>query len=444
MQLSPAMLFRGIGWIAGLFILSAIIRFGSNISLTRLLTPEILGAVLVILTVRNAVELMSDVGIGQNIVASRNGDDPVFRSTAWLMQCLRGTVLGFFMYIASSYIADVYAVPVSAIELAALTLVLAGFSSVSIYVMQRKLQVARISLFDFSQELVAVALAILAASISPTVWALVVANLVATIIRTTATYFLPAERTKFEVKIDYAKEIFHFGKWIFLMSALMLLCTTFDKLYLGQAIPLAVVGIYGVAKAISDIPWMLAARICHTLIFPAIASAASKPREALRADVGPTRFKVLLFGGVMMGFGITVSDIAVEFVYDSRYHDAGAMLSILLFAVWFAIISNINEYTLLGLAKPKYAVAGNILKAITLVVGMPFALVHGGVLAAISVLAIAEMPRMGPIAFGLLRENVHFFRQDILATVCLVASLLVFTGLRAALGFGYGFLGLLF
>ena len=41
MQLSPAMLFRGIGWIAGLFILSAIIRFGSNIYLTRLLTPEI-------------------------------------------------------------------------------------------------------------------------------------------------------------------------------------------------------------------------------------------------------------------------------------------------------------------------------------------------------------------------------------------------------------------
>lgn len=444
MQLTPAMLFRGISWIAGLFIVSAILRFGSNIYLSRLLTPEILGAVLVIMTVRNAIELMSDVGIGQNIVASRNGDDPVFQNTAWLLQVLRGSVLGFAMYLASSYIAEHYSVPVSAMELAALSLVIAGVSSTSIYIMQRKLQVARISLFDFSQEVVAVSLAILAASISPTIWSLVLANLAASIIRMVSTYLLPAERRTFEVKTDYAKEIFHFGKWIFLISALMLLCSNFDKLYLGQAIPLAVVGVYGIAKAISDIPWMLAGRICHTLIFPVIASASSKPRDVLREEVSSTRFKVLLFGGVMMGLGITISDLVIELIYDSRYHDAGSMLSILLFAVWFAIVSNINEYTLLGLAKPKYAVVGNILKAATLIVGLPMALNYGGVLLAISVLAIAEVPRMLPLAYGLLREKVHFFRQDILATACLIGSLLVFTSVRASLGYGYGFLGLLF
>ena len=82
MRLSPAMLFRGVGWIAGMFILSNVVRFGSNLYLTRILTPELMGAVLIIFTIRNVMDLLSDVGLGQNIVTSKHGDDPIFRSTA--------------------------------------------------------------------------------------------------------------------------------------------------------------------------------------------------------------------------------------------------------------------------------------------------------------------------------------------------------------------------
>ncbi|HEX2842498.1 oligosaccharide flippase family protein [Hyphomicrobium sp.] len=440
MQLSTGMLFRGASWIAGLFILSTLFRFGSNIYLTRLLTPEIMGALLVIMTVRNAVELLSDVGIGQNIVASKHGSDPVFQNTAWLIQCARGSILGFLMYMTASYIADLYGVPASAIELVAISLVASGLSSTSIYILQRNIQVARLSLFDFAHEMLGATLAILAATISPTIWALVIANVAASIIRALTTYLLPADRSTHTVSRSYAKEILHFGKWIFLMSALMLFCSSFDRLYLGAAVPLALVGIYGIARTISDIPAMLAARLCHTLVFPAIASAASRPREDLRSQLATTRLRALTFGALCMGIGISISDLVINFVYDQRYQEAGLMLPILLMGVWFAIIANINEYALLGVSRPAYGVGGNMLKAGYLLIGLPLALAVGGLMLALAVLATADLLRLVPLAIGLKREQLTFFTQDAACTLIVVVTAIIVAILRYSLGFGAGFL----
>lgn len=442
MHLSPAMLLRGIGWIAGLFIISNIFRFGSNIYLSRLLTPEIMGALLVIITIRNAIELLSDVGIGQNIVASKNGGDPVFQNTAWTIQVMRGTCLGFLMYMSASYVAEAYGVPATAVDLMSLSLVATGLSSTSIYILQRQLRVAQISLFDLAHEILGAVLAIIAATISPTIWALVVANLAASVIRAVTTYFLPADRSSFDFSRSYAKEIFHFGKWIFLTSALMLFCSSFDRLYLGAAVPLAVLGVYGIARTIADVPALLAGRLCHTLIFPAIASAASKPRHELRSELAVTRLRVLAFGAVVMGAGIAVSDLVIEFIYDSRYHEAGTMLPLLLLGVWFAIIANINEYALLGLGQPSYGVGGNTLKAAYLLIGLPLAFSAGGIMLAIAALATADLPRMMPLTIGLKREGLTFFKQDAAATLIVVAVALVLSVLRYWLGFGAGILSI--
>lgn len=444
MRLSPAMLFRGVGWIAGMFILSNVVRFGSNLYLTRILTPELMGAVLIIFTIRNVMDLLSDVGLGQNIVTSKHGDDPIFRSTAWVIQCLRGSALGFFMFISASYVAEIYAVPATALELASFALVVAGFSSTSLYVLQRRLRFAYISAFDAAIEILSSMIGIIGATISPTLWALVWASLIAAVVRFIATYFLPVERvSSFGFSRAYAKEIFHFGKWIFLMSILMLFCSNFDKLYLGQAIPIAVLGVYGIAKMLSEVPGLLVGRVCYSLVFPTIASISSKPRDEIRSELASSRRQLLMLAALAMGFGIAISDIVIEQLYDSRYHDAGTMLPILLAGVWFGILANINEYALLGLRRPAYGVAGNILKVAHLVLALPLALSTGGILLGIATIATADIPRLIPLAIGVARERLSFFGQDAAATLIVVFVALGLLLLRYLSGFGAGALDLL-
>ena len=81
--------FRGALWTVGGFGAGQVIRFVSNIILTRLLVPQLFGLMAIVNTVRMGIELISDLGIGQNMIYSPNASDPEYYNTAWTLQIIR-------------------------------------------------------------------------------------------------------------------------------------------------------------------------------------------------------------------------------------------------------------------------------------------------------------------------------------------------------------------
>src|ERR1700760_3062060 len=82
-----------LGWTTFGYGAVQLIRLVNNVILARLLAPQILGLMAVVNAIRTGVELMSDVGILQNIVSNPEGDQQRFYDTAWTMQALRGMLL---------------------------------------------------------------------------------------------------------------------------------------------------------------------------------------------------------------------------------------------------------------------------------------------------------------------------------------------------------------
>ena len=79
--------------------------------------------------------------------------------------------------------------------------------------------------------------------------ALVYGGLIGSAVYVAGSYFLlPGVGQKFCLSKNYCAEILRFGKWIFISSVVYFLSLNFDKLYLGR-----VVGVYGIARAISDL-----------------------------------------------------------------------------------------------------------------------------------------------------------------------------------------------
>ena len=108
-------------------------------------------------------------------------------------------------------------------------------------------------------------------------------------------YFLiPGTVTNSPSTRPYALEIVHFGKWIFLGSLVYYLSTTFDRLYLAGVIPLALLGVYGLARNLAEMLSALAIRLGNSVIFPFIASHADTPRSELRRQVVWLRLIFLL------------------------------------------------------------------------------------------------------------------------------------------------------
>ena len=77
------------------------LRFGSNLLVTRLLVPKMFGVMAIAMLVIIGLGMFSDLGLKPSVVHSRRGDDPVFLNTAWVTQILRGMLLWLFALIAS-------------------------------------------------------------------------------------------------------------------------------------------------------------------------------------------------------------------------------------------------------------------------------------------------------------------------------------------------------
>src|SRR5690242_13881401 len=89
----PKSLVQRLGWTTLSYGVSQAIRLVTNVVLARLLAPEILGIMALVNAIRTGVQLLSDVGINQNIVSNPRGTDPDFYDTAWTLQALRGVAL---------------------------------------------------------------------------------------------------------------------------------------------------------------------------------------------------------------------------------------------------------------------------------------------------------------------------------------------------------------
>lgn len=430
---------RGVVWTVGTYGLSVVTRFGSNVILSRLLSPELFGMMLIVNTVRQGVELSSDVGLAQNVIQNKAGDRPAFFNTVWIMQMVRGFLLCAVLFFCAAPIARLYSVPASGFELSAAILLVTGFASTSIFLLHRNLQLAKLNLFDLAQDVVSAVLVVAAAIASPTIESLVIATLVAQLIRTITSYFLTENGNKFTFSKSYALEVMTFGRWIFFSSILMFLCSSFDRLFLGKVAPLSVIGIYGIARTLSDMPTFLAARIGYSVIFPVISSAQSSPRADVRARLSGIRFRLLLVAAAGVAFGISVADIAVTLIYDARYHDAGWMLPLLLIGVWPAILCSINEYALLGFGKPLYGVVSNGLKLAYYLVALPLAYNYMGILGAVIAIALSDLGRYVVIGIGQWRERFSFLKQDAVATMIFLSLIVAISWMRSLAGFGTAF-----
>ena len=80
-------------WIIGGDGVGQLIRLGSNLILTRLLVPEMFGMMAVVTALMIGLALFSDIGLRENIIQSKQGDDPRFLNIIWSIQVIRGGVI---------------------------------------------------------------------------------------------------------------------------------------------------------------------------------------------------------------------------------------------------------------------------------------------------------------------------------------------------------------
>jgi O-antigen/teichoic acid export membrane protein len=435
-------LVRKFVWTAATFGLSSGIRFAQNVALSRLLTPQILGVMVVVNAVRLGIELLSDVGIEQNVVHHEDGLTKPFRETAWTMQVARGVMLSLFFAAMSVPLAHVYKIDVRIFLVASLMPVLNGMHSIAIFALVRQLDVRRRTLFELSAEGVTFVASVAFAVAFRSIWSPILGVITGVVYRSAASYWLPESRHRLAIDPAIRRRIMAFGKWIALTSLVMYAATNIDRLYLGRVVPLGYLGVYGIARTIAELPTMLARRLSYQIIFPAFARGEAGNLSALTIEIGHTRraFVVLAAFGLALAAGC--GDWLIILLYDPRYHAAGWMLSVLFAGGIFALLSNLNEALLLGAGRPGFSSFASLARLATLAVGIVAGFRLAGLAGVILAIALTEVLQYAYIGCGMCRLRVGFWLQDLAATAIGAATLAGVVALREWNGLGSPFAGM--
>ncbi len=351
----------------GGYATSQAIRLGSNLILTRLLFPSMFGVMAIVSAIMAGLVLFTDLGLRENIIQSRRGDDPVFLNTVWSIQILRGVSLWLISVLLSAglYVADhygwvatrtVYASPLLPflIPVSTLAVLIAAFEPTWTSTASRKLQQSKITLIELSSQLGSILVMLVWVWLDRSIWALVVGGLSANIIRNIIVYYIiPGEPNRWQWEREAVQEVFHFGKWIFLASIVGFLFNNGDRLLLGGLITAQELGVYTVAFfLVSSISHMVS-RLVGNVAFPALSEARrERPTELRRVYY---HFRLLFDAGLLFfaGFFYMTGESIIHLLYDSRYHEAGRIMEILALLL-VAVRYNLADQCFIVLGKPKY------------------------------------------------------------------------------------------
>ena len=430
---------RGAIWTIAGYGSSQLLRFGGNLILTRLLIPEYFGLMAFVNTLRAGIELFSDLGIGQSIVNSKRGDEPVFLNTAWTIQAIRGVVIWLFCLLVTFPITKFYGDDrlMWLIPVMAFSSVVDGFASTSIYTLQRRIVLGKLTRFDLIVQLLSLATFIIGTWWTRSVWALALGVVAGALYRTIASHWLiPEYSNRFTWERSAIIDIVSFGRWMFMASALTFLNDQADRLILAKLLSFQMLGVYTIAFTLACVPKEIIRHLSHRVIFPTISHQTHLPRSDLRAKILKQRQTLLLGFAVFLAFLVTVGDIVIATLYDKRYSEATWMMPILCFGVWFSVLFYTISPALIAIGKPLYSAQSNLAGFTMIAIGLPLAFFHFGIVGAIIVIALSDMPLYIVNLYGLGREQLSCITQDIQSTAFFIAVLALLLIVRNSLGFG--------
>jgi O-antigen/teichoic acid export membrane protein len=308
-----------------------LLRFGSNLILTRLLFPEAFGIVAIMQAVVLGVTMLSDVGISQSIVRSKRGGEADFVNTAWTVQICKGLLMATALFLLRWPISAAYNQPLLAdmMLVAALASVIGGFNSTKVALADRNVDAIRVTLIETGSLAVGICAMIVLAWLDPTPWALVWGNLVGTVVRMLAGHLVlkgPTNRLAWDKSV--ARGIFSFGGWVLLSSALTFLSGEGNRLILGALLDVRLLGLLGLSSTLNLVVWQAVRQMSSRVLFPAYSEVLRSDPKRLNAVVQKARLVQIAPAWTVSLVLALLGPQIIRLLYDPRYADAGIILQV--------------------------------------------------------------------------------------------------------------------
>jgi O-antigen/teichoic acid export membrane protein len=391
-----------------------VLRVASNIVLTRLLFAEAFGLMQLVTAVMVGLHLFTDVGIGPSVLQSPHGDDPDFLDTAFTVQVVRGTIICLIGLGVAYPFSRYYHEPQLFLLLigANLSSLISSLQSTKWFTASRRLALRRLTMIEVGVQVVSLAFTLVAVYFSRSVFALLAGTLVGDVLRAIASHALLAgHRDRLRVARPHLRGMLRFGRWIFLSTMLSFVVGQADRLVFGKLVPIAMLGVYGIAANVAGMAPQTVGTLVDRLIFPMLAKVHNEEDRLGQAFVRARRPVLALAGLALAGF-IGGGQAAVRLMYDPRYHGAGWIVQVLSVGAWFSTLDLINTRGLLARGDSHWLAASSLGKLGGMLMLIPAGYVAFGFRGAVVGYAASDLGRYVVSCWAMRRKGMLALGDD--------------------------------
>ncbi len=309
------------------------IRLARSLLLTRLLAPEFYGLIGLSGVVIGLIGRFSDIGLNVSIIRDKRGLEPRFLDTAWTMSVVRGVLVWLVACVCAWPAARMYNEPLLllVIPLLGLTAVLNGASSTKIATLNRELRLGRQTVLRVMAQALGLVTTVAWALYDPEhIGVLVVGSIVSSLFMLVTSFVsLPGRGNRFCWDREAAHELFRFGKWIVVSTAITFFLAQGDQAVVGVIVTTEYFAVYSVAYFLArGVPQILLA-LGPKVLLPIYANMDENDRKQVRRRTFKMRAMLLGVFLPLMWLMVLFGRYLVWWMYPEHYRDAGWMFEIL-------------------------------------------------------------------------------------------------------------------
>jgi O-antigen/teichoic acid export membrane protein len=425
-----ALALRGSFWTLAGYGSSQVLRLLSVLILAKhFLGPEAFGLAALVTSFLAGLDMLSDLGVGMDVVQHPRGDDPAFVSTAFWMQAARMGMLSMLAAALSYPFAAFYHQPALRwlAVVGALSVGVRGLSSGAVWSMTRHVDLKKVTLLNIAGDSVGFVAAVTWAAVSPTAWALVIGKAASAVTYSVTSHVIGKPKMSFAWDSNAAKDIMRFGLGILVSTSTYFVATEAERLVVGKVVSLVEFGCFTLAISLAlPVPRALQ-QVLSQVFYPMISRSYRNSPCRANEDYVRALWLVVVTSSLLAVAFILLSKPLVVVLLGPKYSMTGWMLQLLGFRASLELLLGLAAMMLFAVGTSKYAAVGNVFRLMFLAAGLSVAFARFGLREAIWVLAASPIFGYIPLLWGLRARSSSALRAELIgvATFAAVSGLAV-------------------
>ncbi|AQL43309.1 lipopolysaccharide biosynthesis protein [Halorientalis sp. IM1011] len=323
-------------WVGGINIVDRVLQLLKVVILARVLSPAAFGLLGIALLSIAALRQFSQLGFDEALIQHEDDEIDAYLNTAWVMKILRGIVIASTAYLAAPHLAVFFGEPQAKplIQVIGLSPLILGLQNPAVVYFQKNLNFHREFIYQVGGRSSDLVVAVVFALLFQSVWALVFGIVAMNLVKFALSYGIHDYRPSIEFDLEYGKEMFGFGKWMFASAVLIFLYGQGDDAFVGWFFAASSLGLYQLAYRFSNAPATEVTHVISRVAFPTLSKVQDDMEKLRKGFLRTVQLSTIVAFPMAAGI-VVVAPQFVPVILGDQWQSAVSVMQIL--AVWGGI-----------------------------------------------------------------------------------------------------------